>query len=440
MQFKGALRSPGDRGQGIRVVLVVDDYHLEILRGNDLMGRWYLADVEVVRDIAERFKLFLGPDEMEFLADDALTFAYEGVTRMQQGWVKAQKKKRRHRRAAADAARRKDSDAEPEPEPEPARNREPEEERPPRELPVAPTSELAKKLAAIAAAEAAASEPVASGRRLTWAEVEAQEANSAASLPPPAPARTPSRPSARKPAAETSTATGRKLRTRRNEEIETPPAPLPIPISEPETLLEPLPVVPEPEVVSAPVVEAPVEPTRQEEPAWVEPEPTWVQPSWIEPSEPEPSWIAPQPQPPAAKVVKTEPVSTAKAAAEAQTTADPQEEQADELTKRRQRRRGKKEEAPEPEVSEPGVLETASPREITDLASAREAIEAKATREAKGSGHHPAETSVGLLAKLRRPAKANEEHEHAYQESRSIGGLTRRVCVECNHVSIVSDD
>jgi len=62
--------------------------------------------------------------EMEFLADDALVFAYEGVTRMQQGWVNAKKRKRRHRRAAADAARRKDeTPQEPEPVVEGARRR-----------------------------------------------------------------------------------------------------------------------------------------------------------------------------------------------------------------------------------------------------------------------------------------------------------------------------
>ena len=55
-----------------------------------------------------RFILFLGDDEVEFLADDALQFAYGGVTAMQDGWLAAQKKKRRHRRAAEAAARRKD--------------------------------------------------------------------------------------------------------------------------------------------------------------------------------------------------------------------------------------------------------------------------------------------------------------------------------------------
>ncbi len=151
MQFKGSLRSPGDRGPGIRVSLEVDEYHLQIRRGTELMGRWYLADVEVVRDIAERFTLFLGDDEMEFLADDALVFAYDGVTRMQTGWVNAQKKKRRHRRAAAEAARRKD-EAPDEEDIGPAQIEE-ERRQPTRAAAKAPSSELAKKLAAIAAAE-----------------------------------------------------------------------------------------------------------------------------------------------------------------------------------------------------------------------------------------------------------------------------------------------
>ena len=100
MQFKGSVRAPGDRDPGVRVVLDIDEYHLEIRRDSELFGRYYLADVEVARDIAERFILFLGDDEVEFLADDALQFAYGGVTAMQDAWLEAQKKKRRHRRAA----------------------------------------------------------------------------------------------------------------------------------------------------------------------------------------------------------------------------------------------------------------------------------------------------------------------------------------------------
>ena len=83
---------------------------LKFDRDSELFGRYYLADVEVARDIAERFILFLGDDEVEFLADDALQFAYGGVTAMQDAWLEAQKKKRRHRRAAEAAARRKDDE------------------------------------------------------------------------------------------------------------------------------------------------------------------------------------------------------------------------------------------------------------------------------------------------------------------------------------------
>ena len=91
-------------------MLEIDEYHLEFRRDSELIGRYYLADVEVARDIAERFILFLGEDEVEFLADDALQFAYGGVAAMQDAWLAAQKKKRRHRRAAEVAARRKDEE------------------------------------------------------------------------------------------------------------------------------------------------------------------------------------------------------------------------------------------------------------------------------------------------------------------------------------------
>jgi hypothetical protein len=55
-------------------------------------------------------------------------------------------------------------------------------------------------------------------------------------------------------------------------------------------------------------------------------------------------------------------------------------------------------------------------------------------------GHHPAETSTGLLAKLRRQPKPPTDHVHKFKESGSSVGLVRRVCVECSYVSIGSDD
>jgi hypothetical protein len=411
---------------------VVDEYHLEILRGSDLMGRWYLADVEARRDIAERFTLFLGDDEMEFLADDALVFAYEGVTRMQEGWVRAKKRKRRHRRAAADAARRKD-EAPLEPEPmtvaQVADRREPDK-------PKAPTSDLAKKLAAIASAEAAATEEK---RRYTWAEAEALE--EAAATPPP--------PVERKPR--------KKAPVRDEEALPQPPAPKPrtkkaAPAYNPPTTepYKPPPAAvsePEPTPAAQPTAElpetpAPPPPQQVEQPPKRKRAPKPPPEEVPEPEYPEPSWIAPPP----ARVVTVdlsveEPVVTETPLAAppeplpapepAAFEPEPQVEQPDdELGKRRQRRRSRKEAA----ETDPAT-EGKQAGEVTDLEAAR----AK-TKASRTEGHHPAETNVGLLAKLRRPPKTDNEHVHTYQESRSSGGLTRRVCLECSHVSITSDD
>ena len=56
------------------------------------------------------------------------------------------------------------------------------------------------------------------------------------------------------------------------------------------------------------------------------------------------------------------------------------------------------------------------------------------------AGHHPFETSTGLLSKLRRQPKRPVNHVHNFKESGSSVGLVRRVCIECSFVSIGSDD
>jgi hypothetical protein len=71
---------------------------------------------------------------------------------------------------------------------------------------------------------------------------------------------------------------------------------------------------------------------------------------------------------------------------------------------------------------------------------------AKSTNGSEGdvrfaqAGHHPFETSTGLLAKLRRPPKRPVNHVHNFKESGSSVGLIRRVCIECSFVSIGSND
>lgn len=447
MQFKGSLRSPGDRGPGIRVFLEVDEYHLQIRRGPDLMGRWYLAEVEVVRDIAERFKLFLGDDEMEFLADDALVFAYEGVTRMQQGWLNAQKKKRRHRRAAAEAARRKDEAPDEElPVPTPAATEPTPGKRPAAK---APSSELAKKLAAIAAAEEADSVPhPARSARFSWAEAEPEElaASEASSL---------------------SWVTAREEMAIRREEADTVPEP--IEAAKPaEELAKPIeesskpsatsrlrrrsstaPETPSPWLEGEPVGREPEpQPEPEVHPVWAEPEPAeGPEPSWVIPAEalanePEPAWIAPDPPPANDLRMRYEALGEA-----ARTNGDlrPGEEEipaVDEPETRPRRGLRPRREDDSSEKSRRGrkQADKARPEEVP-AAPIEEAKPAELSRaEARMEGHHPIESSTGLLGKLRRPPKLADDHVHVFLESRSAVGLTRRVCIECSHVSISADE
>ena len=144
------------------VVLVVDEYHLDIRADGELVSRYYLADVEVARDIAERFIIFLGEDEMEFLADDALQFAYDGVAAMQAAWLAAQKRKRKHKKAAEQSARRKEEEVHEAAAAPQQRLQADASERIQRTRPAAarspdaPPSELAKRIAAATQAEKAA--------------------------------------------------------------------------------------------------------------------------------------------------------------------------------------------------------------------------------------------------------------------------------------------
>jgi hypothetical protein len=329
----------------VRVVLVIDEYHLEIRADDDLIGRYYLADVEVARDIAERFILFLNDGEMEFLADDALKFAYDGVAEMQEAWLVAQKKRRRHRKAAVQSARRKDREPASEPEPVAVRVEE-EASRPQRSrqgerrAPAAPPSELAKRLAAAAAAQ------------------------------PPAPMPVLEAASARPPAATTSNRNGQGNRKR-----------------SPAKAVAAKARVEESEVVASPPLEELPSPFDA------------VEETPLPASNKTKAKDGRRPR-------KSKPLEVAKLAAASAPTI----------------------ELPAPVPSAP--IKESKEVEVEDPLAVRFAAD----------GHHPKETSVGLLSFLRRPNKIPDNHVHKFRESGSSVGLVRRVCLECSYVSIGSDD
>ncbi|MGQ0848274.1 MAG: hypothetical protein ACT4OP_04035 [Actinomycetota bacterium] len=370
MQFKGSIRAPGERGVGVQVVLVVDDYHLEVRRHDDLLGRWYLADVEVVRDIAERFTLYLGNDEMEFLADDALVFAYDGVTRMQEGWLNAQKKRRRRRRAAEQAAKLKDDGTttgsvmvEEKPEPiERARPVEKSRKRKPAE------SELSRRLASL-------SEP-----KVTRDLLESEPMWEA----PPEPVLS----KARRP---------KSARTTQSEIGHTEPN----------------------------HVESATELFDSGSPEAIESGSSSVgsMPRSLLPS----NGKRPVGR---AKTVGRESGSRHRSRLDEIEPVREEEQLEEPPVKQPARRKPQRREDPKaiaaPSPTSQVLPEEADPPPVTEIRFAAD-------------GHHPSETSTGLLSKLRRQPKPPDGHVHKYRDSGSAVGLSRRVCTECSHVSIGSE-
>ena len=398
MQFKGSVRAPGDKDPGVRVVLEIDEYHLEIRRDSELIGRYYLADVEVARDIAERFILFLGDDEVEFLADDALQFAYGGVTAMQDGWLSAQKRKRRHRRAADDAARRKDGE-------------------PPMEMEVP----VARSL------HVSDSDTIRSRRRQAGAkspEPVASERSVAATTPAPVaevPVETRAERKERKDAAAAKAAPPVEARQKAT----------PVPREEPPAPVQRAPEKPKPQAPAKPAAASGRKSKVGKDSVSIaarlgdsapKVDPAMAEVAAVEPASADEVLPATEPE---------EVVDTSLAARRKKITADAKPKGPDDLGRVR---------VPEP-VSGTVPRQRGSEASATLVEQTR--VEAQVdTDEARFSqeGHHPSETSTGLLAKLRRQPKLPDDHIHRFKDAGSSVGLVRRVCIECAYVSIGSDD
>lgn len=395
MQFKGSVRAPGDKDPGVRVVLEIDEYHLEIRRDSELIGRYYLAEVEVARDIAERFILFLGDDEVEFLADDALQFAYGGVTAMQDGWLSAQKRKRRHRRAAEDAARRKDGE-------------------PPLEV----ETPMVRPL------HVSDSDTIRSRRRQAGAKTTAP-----VDLVRAAPVVEPT------PIAEAPAET-RTERRERKEAASVEAAPPTAPEAVPKVAafkrgdsLTPDPVAKSKETKPRAPSKPAAETARKTKGGKDSSVSIAARLGESAPKVPTTDRVG------VGEVAPAAATDTSLAARRKKITADARPKDADDLGRVR---------VPEP-VSRPGAY--SPPQRRADATSTlikqvRAGIEVDPDAEVRFAqeGHHPSETSTGLLSKLRRQPKLPDDHVHKFKASGSSVGLVRRVCIECAYVSIGNDD
>ncbi len=93
MDFRGRLRLPEDAGSGIPVDLRIEDVYLELWAGTEELGTWRLEVVGAERVNGNLFALNLDGEFMQFLADDPLGFAYEGVEYVEEIGARLRKRK-----------------------------------------------------------------------------------------------------------------------------------------------------------------------------------------------------------------------------------------------------------------------------------------------------------------------------------------------------------
>jgi len=89
VKFAGQLKFPDLDHPGLPVVFLVEDNHASILLDGESLGRWALFDVEATRLVAKAFQVHLGGEEITFVAEEPIDFAYKGVEHMAQTWAKA---------------------------------------------------------------------------------------------------------------------------------------------------------------------------------------------------------------------------------------------------------------------------------------------------------------------------------------------------------------
>lgn len=438
MDFRGHLRLPDDAGTGIPVVLRLDDIFVIISVGDEELGAWRADDVEIERIFSNQFAVDLAGEPMVFVAQDALGFAYEGITAIEELQARLTKRgifrRSRKKDKQADSAVAELGDAqsgeavpdEPAPAPPPSRR---------------PAAELVSHLAHPEVADAVVPDlqPVpapASSSLWTPANAKAapsEEANPAEHVANALPTESRTRPaSGERPADTRVSYPGASPPPPPAVEPFVPPA---IPDAEPE---------PELEIESEPAAEPEPEPELEiEEVTAASSGVPWGDVDFEPQPEPAPeieiedyipatagevdTFFAPQSVP---EQVVTEP----EVAPEIADVAEGPEEVPESAAE------------PEPDVPE----DPSEPEAVTGIVEDRDHDEpiqsevvaaqvARPTDEASSTNGHKAEKRRSFLFGRGRD-KSVSAHDHTYGEPKTIGGLTRRVCNECGHVTFSGQD
>lgn len=88
MKFTGQIKIPDLDHPGVPAVVLIEENQTELLMQGESLGRWSLVDVRADRLIASAFSLALGNEEVTFIADEPVDFAYRGVEQMANVWAR----------------------------------------------------------------------------------------------------------------------------------------------------------------------------------------------------------------------------------------------------------------------------------------------------------------------------------------------------------------
>ncbi len=88
MRFTGQVRVPEVDHPGVPAIFMVEDGQAEVLLDGESLGRWSLFDVHASRLVSSAFSVSLDGEEITFIADEPVDFAYKGVDHMAEAWAR----------------------------------------------------------------------------------------------------------------------------------------------------------------------------------------------------------------------------------------------------------------------------------------------------------------------------------------------------------------
>jgi hypothetical protein len=88
VKFTGQVRVPEIDHPGVPATILIEDDQAEVFLDGESLGRWSLFDVQASRLVSSAFSLSLHGEEITFIADEPVDFAYKGVDHMAESWAR----------------------------------------------------------------------------------------------------------------------------------------------------------------------------------------------------------------------------------------------------------------------------------------------------------------------------------------------------------------